>query len=644
MRRHLAAVAFLLALTAVFYWRLTISRQYSWLEGTDTAFQVRPWLDYQAREFHAGRFPIWAPNEWGGQSLIGQTQPGATNPLNWILFAMPLRDGHIPLGVLHWYWVLIHWVGAVFCYALCRELKASAPASLLGACIFALTGFLGHTDWPQMLMPAVWLPLALLGFARVFRGARPRSGAALSGAALGLAFLSGHHQIPIDATLLFGVLWVWYLVPRWRDRRAWVYATIFGAILLLVSAFQILPALEYGRHAVRWAGAPEPLRWRDLVPWNVHETYSLPWKAIAGLVLSRLRFHMNPFVGFTAAALALSSLWFFRRSRDVRLASVFALGGLILALGANTFVYRLAYSYVPLVEKARTPAMAIVLAQLGIAALAAIGLQAWTSKRPRLAWLALPLFLLEAVYAAPHFARLDRPGAYWKMMRDQSDIARFLRGRPGWFRVQASEDDIPYNFGDFFGIEQFGAYVASMPENTYHVLGRPDTPRLLGIRYRIGRTPAESSEAEVFRSASGLGVFENSAIAEPLWTFPDPPCGATGSVRLIYRRPEAMAVVADLPCPSLVVAGDPFFKGWEARVDGRPARIAEFARIVRSVRVSAGRHRIEFAYAPGTVEWGAALTALGLAAAAILWARERRTGASKHSTLLDRVAADGAHR
>jgi hypothetical protein len=61
---------------------------------------VHPWPDFEAREFHAGRLPLWDPYEWAGHTLIGQVQPGTTNPLNWILFAMPLGDGHIPLTTL----------------------------------------------------------------------------------------------------------------------------------------------------------------------------------------------------------------------------------------------------------------------------------------------------------------------------------------------------------------------------------------------------------------------------------------------------------------------------------------------------------------------------------------------------------------
>ena len=625
--RTALALVFLLALTAGFYWRLTISGQYTWLEGSDIAFQVRPWLDFQARELQAGRLPLWAAYEWAGQSLIGQVQAGFCNPLNWILFALPLRDGHIPLSVLHWYWVLIHWLGAVFCYTLCRDLKAGQAASFLGASVFALTGFVGHTDWPQMLMAAIWMPLVLLFFARLFRGARPRSSAAFCGAARGMAFLSGHHQIPIDATVLLLALWLWFLVPRWRKPDAWFCAAIFAAVWLLAGAFQTLPALEYGRHAVRWAGAPEPLRWNDKVPFSVHAQYSFDWNVIPGLVLSRMRFYLNPFVGITAAALALSAICLRTRARDVGLFMAVALGGLILAVGGHTPLYWLAYRWVPLVEKARSPAMAIVFTQLAIAALAAMAIDAWSRRTLRfryVGWLALALVLAESVNAAAHLGRLDRPGSYWNMMRDQQDIAEFLRRQPGWFRVQASEDDVPYNFGDFFGIEQFGTYVASMPENVFHVLGRADIPRLFGIRYRIAHRPANPPEIEVFQSRSGLKVFRNPDIEDPLWSEHDPPCSAPDRLRLQSRDPGAMTVEADMACPGLVVTGDLYAKGWRVLVDGRKAGMREFAGVVRAAPVEAGHHRIEYTYRPPVVYWGAALSVLGFAIAALTWQLDRR--------------------
>src|SRR5262249_42282125 len=161
------------------------------------------------------------------------------NPLNWILFAMPLREGHIPISTLHWYWVLIHWLGAVFAYALCRDLGARFLPSILGGCIFGLTGFLGHTDWPQILMPSIWIPLIVLFFLRAGRTCRPASSAAICGAAMGIAFLSGHHVVPTFTGLVICAMWVVLVISRPK------HATHFGIFLLvtaLVAGAALLPA------------------------------------------------------------------------------------------------------------------------------------------------------------------------------------------------------------------------------------------------------------------------------------------------------------------------------------------------------------------------------------------------------------------
>ncbi len=625
--RTAGALLVLFLLTAGFYWKLTISREWTFLEGPDLANVVRPWLDFEAREFHAGRLPLWDPYEWAGHTLIGQVQPGITNPLNWILFAMPLRDGHIPVTTLHWYWVMIHWLGAVFCYALCRDLKAGYTASLLGASIFALTGFLGHTDWPQILMSSIWVPVVLLFFARVARGRAPVSSAALCGAALGMAFLSGHHVVPTFTMVLVGAMWLVYIaVPEGQARRPvplgarWGHAAIFAVVWLLVSAVQVLPAIEYAKQSLRWAGAPEPLRWGQPVPYDVHAQYSLGWPSVGGIVLPGISLHANPHVGFIAVALALGALWYRRREARVRWFAFVALGGLLLALGKDFPPYWLIYRFVPMVEKAREPAMAIVLCQVGIAVLAALG--ASLLRRGWMVTLAFGLFLAEAVYDAPHLARFDRPGSYTALIRGQADIAEFLKAQPGWFRVDFDDSDVPYNFGNLYGIEQFGGAGSSLPLRTHRMLGNAETPRLFGIRYRVARQPSDPAQQEVFRSRSGLKVYRDPRIAEPLWTWRDVPCGAPDRWRVVSRQPEVFVIEAELGCPGLVVAGDSYYPGWRARVDGERRPVQELY-AVRAVRVGAGRHTVEFRYRPASVYWGFGLTLLGFSMAAFFRLRRQ---------------------
>ena len=673
-----AALVFLLLLTAGFYWQLTISRRYTWLENPDQALQVRPWLDYEAREWHAGRVPLWAPDEWGGQSLIGQVQPGVANPLNWPLMAMPLRDGHIPVETLHWYWVLIHWVAAAFLYWLCRDLGAGRGASVVGGAIYALAGFVGHSDTPQFLMGAVWIPVMLLFLARVARRERILASASWSGAALGAAFLGGHHNIPIYTSVVLGAVWAWLLARDWRKRRLWMAAALFGMVAALVAAVQILPAVEYGRQSLRWVGAPDALKWNDRVPYSIHEEYSLGWRAIPGLVLPDPARHAEPFLGSVAVALALIALWYGRRRREVRLLGGVALGGLLLALGSDTPVERLAYLAIPMVEKARYPAFAIVIAQAAVAALAALGIEigraAARGRKPlgRASWgmvgfaaavggywlacrwlgrptyaeplwpavaaplglavvwrwgrvapaAVLALFLVEAM--APRAAVQPRggPGSYEQMMESQRDIAGFLRRQPGWFRVWLDEDVVPYNFGDWYGIEQWGSYTASMPIAVHALVGHPEALRFFGVQYTVARKATNAAQVEVFASASGLKVFRDPAIGPPLWMErPKAEGCAPDQLRVAGRTPGYTRIEATAGCAGLLVVGDPWFTGWRAWVDGRRVRVDHYHDVIRAVPLAAGAHTVEFRYWPGSVGWGAALSAAGLLAALVVHVR-----------------------
>src|SRR5262249_28600330 len=158
---------------------------------------------------------------------------------------------------LHWYYVLIHYMGALFCYLLCRELGCSREASLLGGIVFGLGGYVGTTDWPQMLNGAIWSPLVFLFLVRVMRSANVLANAALAGACLGVAFLSGHHQIPIFITLTSIGFWIYLIFSEAPSRRLVLMggAALFIAFTIVVSGLQTLPAYECGKLALRWVSA-----------------------------------------------------------------------------------------------------------------------------------------------------------------------------------------------------------------------------------------------------------------------------------------------------------------------------------------------------------------------------------------------------
>jgi hypothetical protein len=371
----LAGPVLLFVIVVLFYWKLVLTDQYTWLESPDLAFQVLPWFQFQAGEWHRWRWPLWDPNGWFGQPLFGQGQPGSAYPLNWLLFLVRLKNGWLRQGVLHWYFVLIHYLAALTAYALCRSLNRSRRASIVGGCVYALGGYVGNTGWPQMLNGAVWTPLVFLFLLRAARGEKPWSSALLSGFFLGFGFLAGHHQMNLFVTLAVVGLWAWIWLREKIDWRIARLAAASLAIAFFASAFQTLPMLEYGRLAVRWVGTPhDPVDVSQKVPYSVHTLYALTPENLLGIFIPGAADGSNPYVGITAAALAFLGFALAWRNRQVRWLAAVSLGGLLFALGGNSLFHGVLYALVPLVEKARTPGTGTLLLSIGLAPLCAFAI------------------------------------------------------------------------------------------------------------------------------------------------------------------------------------------------------------------------------------------------------------------------------
>jgi hypothetical protein len=714
---RLQAVAWpvlLLAICICFFWKLLLTNQYTWLDSPDTANQVLPWLQVQAGEWHQGRIPLWDPYLWGGQPLIGQAQPGVAYPPNWLLFLAPLRHGWMRQSYLHWYFMLIHFQAALFCYWLCRDLKRTPAASLLAGLVFGLGGFVGTNNWPQMLNGAVWAPLIVMFFLRAMRGERPVSSAAWSGAFLGIAFLSGHHQIPIFISLAMAGAWLYYLA---LDRKKLKLLFIFGLFLVLVSAVQALPAFEYAKHSLRWVGAENPVGWQDKVPYHVHQFYAFYPESILGIVIPGMFRHTDPFVGLAALTLALLAIAGSWSDRMTRFFAAIAMGGLIFSLGHNSIFHGVLYALIPMVEKARSPSMAIFIFHFGLCVLVAYGIDsyhfvesaivrrsAWIlcgfsgfvllsvwvlqlTKIPaddRLGIVVLVGLLLAAILTAWRSERISTPSAIaslallmllelgnvttysypataspnslLKKLAEHYDIAGFLKDQSASepVRVEVDADEIPYNFGDWYGIDHFGGYLASLTTNITRVQGNTRARMMYSINFHVGRKPIRPDQVEVFNSRSGIKVYRNPAAYPRAWIVHeavtiqrddqigsqldaesfDPhkqtfvkgaapqlqTCQAPETVAVRKRTSGWILLEADLKCRGMVIDSDTFFPGWVATVDGQPAPIYEAYGFLRGVVVEPGPHRVEMRYRPMTVYWGAAFTALGLLGATALTA------------------------
>ena len=700
------------------FWKLALTKQYTFLESPDNANQVMPWLQAQVFAIRHSSVLIWDPYEWFGQSLIGQVQPGVASPFTFLLALAPLHDGHIqPFYVGLWF-VGMHCVAALFAYWFLRDLKLAVWPALIGGLLFATAGFCGNTEWPQQLASGIWAPVVFLFLLRSLRGRAPLKSAAWAGLLLGACWLCGHHEPAFLLTLaVAGTGAVALLQSQNRQAVAVRLAILFG-IMALVSALQILPAMEYGRYAKRWT-ATGALTWKMKVGFPEHEDSGLPPRDLIHVALpggNGLR--TDPFLGVVGLSLAGIALCGAFRRKEVRLFVVLAICALLYAISRNNPLYGLLYVFMPFVEKSRAPIVALSIFHFAATMLAGIGADLlfthpeWARDsrlwKPLLAFagtmLALMLYkpdfdsrwsmigllalLLVALYQAWSRGYVRRNWAmalvallvvleqsretgwgwvnvqdekrtlFLKPMLETQDVGHYLQWFPGIKRVNVNDDEVKFSFGDWYHLDAAQAFTASMPTATSELGWWSDRlVQMYGINFSVSRTPMRPAhQQELFQGSSGLRVYANLDAFPRAWTVHqllaapndwngatmvresdvdlrkvavlvnDTPrletCDAADNVTGIVDRPRLVQVDVRMACQGMVVVSDNWYPGWDAEVDGKPAKIWKVNTVIRGVVVDQGKHTVVMRYRPFTVYFGLVCLLSGLAATVALQRRK----------------------
>jgi hypothetical protein len=620
----LRSALLLFLITAGFYWRLTLTNQYTWLNGPDLARQVLPWIQFQVGEIQRGRVPLWDPYQLGGQPLLAQAQPGTAYPLNWILYSLPTRRGWVKAGTMHWYFVVIHFLAVAFAYWLCRDQRLGRLPSTLGGVLFGLGGYLGVIDWPQMMNGAVWAPLILMFVLRALRGERVLSNAAWGGLCLGLSILSGHHQVPLYLGLMAAGLWIWGMVGAGRINFGLARAVaLFFVVTVLVSGLQSLPAWEYSKHAVRWVGLPGPVGHSEVIPYTIHEHYSLRPHLLFTLFIPGFEEGSSAYTGSAAILLAILGAATAWSRSPVRIATAIAVGGGLFALGGDVVFHGVLYSLIPALDKARSPSMATVVLQLGLALMAAHCLEersdAWQRRVQKAAvvfaavvfstWYAQALFktagwrgdsrvvtgavlvlLMAAVLrgwrsgalqgASTHslllaivLVQLGHGGAAnhahrlngfreLDALREDHKVAEAVRKLPPG-RVGWPNQDV-HSFGDWIGLDAWDGSAASVTSNQY-VAGFTSTrfQELFGVRYMIAKQPRDGWVNPVGTIGEEWRIYENPSAFPAAWTVHGVRKVSREEIRTVYSQaewnPRQTALTWDPVTDVEVCSGDDVF-------------------------------------------------------------------------------------
>jgi hypothetical protein len=444
----------LFLLTLGFFWRTLSGDVYQPADGGDLVSFLFPTYRFAASQLQQGVLPLWNPHLYGGAPFISDIQAGFLYPPNLLLFLIQPDFGY---RAMQWLAIgHIYWAG-LGVYVLLRTLPLNdgrpvmRPAALLGALAFQLSDpLLIHLGNLNLIAVLSWLPWVLAAY-HVGLARRNLRWTVLAALLFTVANYAGHAQSTLYIGLAIGIYTlVWWVqgIGDWRleigppaQRGSFIKSLIsnpqYPVLVLiltgLLTAPILLPALELTQYTER-----SDFTYQDTVGFSLAPTQALGiltpgffghGPALHWGLWQRVE---TPYAGVATVILALAGLVLVdaRRRRHLWPWLALAVIGLITALGIYAIFHGWLTLLIPGFDQLRAPARALILWTLGLAVLAAAGLDslAQNGGAPPLAR-STSYATLHAVFKIVAFilAGIATPLLYTALLLTQHDETSFLR-------------------------------------------------------------------------------------------------------------------------------------------------------------------------------------------------------------------------
>lgn len=566
---------------------------------TDPLLQFYPWLNFAREELMAGRLPLWNPYQDGGVPLLGNSQSAIASPLVWPVLLLGFEAG--------WNLSLLFRIGlaAVGTLLWLRGREQSWVASLSGAVMVGLSGPV--VAWLEHPHTLTFAPVPLL-LAAVDRCKRSGSAASVGAVVLTTVFViaGGHPETAMMAALFAAIV---ALSPADRGGVRTCLAAGVGGLL---TAPLWLPVLEYLRLSTTIAGEA---RGAVVLSWDGLIRFIVP-KAAVGHPIENS-------VTISVLGLVLAIVGGFVLLRSRRWGWVLGAGGLLLLIfdtpvamwiGQLTTVYwsRSVLFLTLIAAYAAAVGLDSLLKMLRIRSLPAAA---------RAVAVVAPLLIAtELVLAARGVHAIVAP----EELSPSSPLLEQLRRDDGLHRILFLNDTLPPNFATVLRIEDLRGYDSIWPrgwrERRQRDVGvfkrdmisldrvRPNGLDEWNVKYIVGGPMvevAEQARRDIFRDRLRLlyqgpdgMVFQNLG-CKPRARFLGP-----GSVAVRTRDPGRWRLEVEAEGDGAVVIANPFFPGWQVKVDGEAVAVEAAPGDPIEVAVSPGRHEIELVYRPASLRLG----------------------------------------
>jgi hypothetical protein len=346
--------------------------------GGDFASYFYPVFRYVAEEVGAGRLPHWTPYLGAGYPLLADIEASVLYPPIRLLTVFTGPPSYIGLEI----YAIGHYVLAgLGMLALGRQIGLSVLAASVSAVAFMLSGFeWAHSAHLSIIQATAWLPWLLAAHARALATRSARwIGAAAS--LFALLVLGGHPQIAFYAAVALALHAAVTVRGGWRGARWPARLHPVGitlAVLLLglgLAGPQLLPTAALASTTSRWHPSPGFLV-TDTLPLDQLLTFLIPL-AYFGTARYRSVDELYAYVGIGALVLASAAV-VLRRDAWSRYFGLLLMTGLVLALVPLVPGFAALAPRVPVLGLFRASARAVLLTDFGAAALAGMGLDAWS--------------------------------------------------------------------------------------------------------------------------------------------------------------------------------------------------------------------------------------------------------------------------
>lgn len=197
---------------------------------TDPIRQQIPWRKQVIDAWKAGKAPLWNAYDFSGTPLLGNIQSGALYPMNIVFFVFPFE--------IAWSLLIISQplLAGIFLYLFLRHKHIEPLASLVGAIMFALSGFsIAWLTWGTIVSTILWLPLALYSFDEIHTGRKKWPWRLLFIWSVISSFFAGHLQIFFYGMLLFVAYAVGQQKAVKRTKLSVMHVMIPCVILLMTA-------------------------------------------------------------------------------------------------------------------------------------------------------------------------------------------------------------------------------------------------------------------------------------------------------------------------------------------------------------------------------------------------------------------------